>query len=169
MELPRLASHEGCFASYCARSIDGLSGRTSGRLRLGYVRPHSAYAIGGTAKLVLHPTTGPRHFPGDYGPAELLEQGQRRSIRRSRRTVLRDYGPREAASSRRRAVGTTGPFQGPRADREQRTPLSTLQGPQYHSRNYGPGWIRRTALPEYTAASGRHDHATFWERVNESV
>ncbi len=30
-------------------------------------------------------------------------------VRRSRRTVLRDYGPEEAASSRRRAVGTTGP------------------------------------------------------------
>jgi hypothetical protein len=42
---------EGCFASYCARSIDGLSERTTGRL--GYVRPHSAHAIGGTAELAL--------------------------------------------------------------------------------------------------------------------
>ena len=105
----------------------------------------------------------------DYGPTGLLEQGQRRRIRRSRRTILRDYGPQEAASSRRRAVGTTGPFQGPRADREQRTPPSTPPGPQYHSRDYGPGWIRRTAMPEYTAASGRHDHATFRERADESV
>jgi hypothetical protein len=33
------------------------------------------------------------HFPSDYGPAGLLEQGQRRrtGIRRSRRTVLLDY------------------------------------------------------------------------------
>ena len=37
------------------------------------------------------PTTGPRHFPSDNGPDGLLEQGQRRRIRRSRRTVLRDY------------------------------------------------------------------------------
>ncbi len=59
----------------------------------------------------------------DYGPAGLLEQWQRRRTRRSRRTVLRDYWPKEAARSRRQAVGTTGPFQGPRANREQRTPL----------------------------------------------
>ena len=75
----------------------------------------------------------------DYWPDGLLEQGQSRRIRRSRRTVPRDYGPKEAASSRRRAVGTTGPFQGPRADREQRTPPSSSpQGPQYLPRNYGP-------------------------------
>jgi hypothetical protein len=88
-------------------------------------------------QLVLHPTAGPRHFPSDYGPAGLLEQGQRRRIRRSRRTVLRDYGPKEAASSRRRAVGTTGPFKGPLADREQRTPPSTPPGPQYPSGTMG--------------------------------
>ncbi len=78
-------------------------------------------------------------LPSDYGPAWLLEQGQRRRIRWSRRTVLRDYRPKtvlrdyrpkEAASSRRRDVGTTGPFQGPRADREQRTPPSNPPGPQ---------------------------------------
>ncbi len=38
IELPRLARPKGCFASYCARSIDGPSGRTTGQL--GYVRPH---------------------------------------------------------------------------------------------------------------------------------
>jgi hypothetical protein len=59
---------------------------------------------------------------------QLLEQGQRSRIRWSSRTVLRDYGPKEAASSRRRAVGTAGPFQGPRADREQRTPPSNPPG-----------------------------------------
>ena len=71
-------------------------------------------------------------LPSDYGPAGLLEQGQRRRIiRQSRRTVLRDYGPEEAASSRRRAVGTAGPFQGLLADREQRTPPTTPPGTQY--------------------------------------
>ncbi len=49
----------------------------------------------------------------DYGPAGLLEQGQRRCILRSRRIVLRDYGPEEAARSSCRAVGTPGPFRGP--------------------------------------------------------
>ena len=33
----------------------------------------------------------------DYGPDGLLEQGQRSSIRRSSRIVLRDYWPEEAA------------------------------------------------------------------------
>ena len=101
-------------------------------------------------------------LPSDYGPAALVEQGQRSRIRLSRRTVLLDYWQKEAAGSRRRAVGTTGPFQGPRVDREQRTPPSTQQGPQYPSMD----WIRRL---EYTAASARHDHATFWERADESV
>ena len=108
-------------------------------------------------------------LPSANGPAGLLEQGQRRRIRRSRRTVLRDYGPEEAARSRRRAVGTTGPFQGPPADREQRTPPSIPPGPQYPPKNYWPGRIRRTAMQEYTAASGQHNHATFWERADESV
>ncbi len=97
------------------------------------------------------------------GRQGLLEHGQRRSIRRGRRTVLRDYGQEEAASSRRRAVGTAGPFQGPRADREQRTPPLTPPG-ELRARR-----IRRTAMPEYTAASRRRDHATFRERANVSV
>ena len=50
-ELPQRALLKGCFAAYCARSIDELSGRTTGRL--GYDRPDSAYAIGGTAELAL--------------------------------------------------------------------------------------------------------------------
>ncbi len=61
----------------------------------------------------------------------------------------RDYGPEEAAGSRRRAVGTAEPFQGLRADQEQWTPLSTPQGQQYLPRNYGPdgsaGWLCRSA------------------------
>ena len=42
-----LVSDECCFAAYCARSIDELSGRTTGRLR--YIRPDTAHAIQGTA------------------------------------------------------------------------------------------------------------------------
>ncbi len=176
VELPQQARPKGYFASYCATSIDGLLERTTGRLRYVWLAAfslcHRRDGRAGTTilQLVSHPTTtGPRHFPSDNGPDGLLEQGQRRRIRRSSRTVLRDYWPKKAASSSRRAVGTAGPFQGPRADWEQRTPPSTPPGPQYHSRDYGPGWIRQTAMPEYTAASGRHDHATFWERADESV
>ncbi len=51
LELPRLARPKGCFTAYYARSIDELSRRTTGRL--GYDRPDSAYAIGGTAELAL--------------------------------------------------------------------------------------------------------------------
>ena len=40
-----------CFAAYHARSIDELSGRTTGLL--GYIRPDLAHAIGGTAELAL--------------------------------------------------------------------------------------------------------------------
>ncbi len=44
-----------CFAAYYARSIDELSGRTTGGStgRLGYDGPDSAYAIGRTAELAL--------------------------------------------------------------------------------------------------------------------
>jgi len=51
VELPRLASLKGFFAAYYARSIEELSGHTTGRL--GYDRQDSAYAIGGTAELAL--------------------------------------------------------------------------------------------------------------------
>ncbi len=51
VELPLLARSKGCFAAYYARSIDRLSGRTTGQL--GYDRPDSAYAIGGTVELAL--------------------------------------------------------------------------------------------------------------------
>ncbi len=164
-----------CFATYCARSIDELlyaqraDSDTSGRIQRMPSEGLQSWHYDTPSSLASYYRT--KALPSDYGPAGLLEQGQRRRIRRSRRTVLWDYGPKEAASSRRRAVGTTGPSQGPRADREQRTPPSTLPGPQYLSGNYGPGWIRRTAImmPEYTAASGRHDHATFRERTDESV
>ncbi len=53
MEERVMSNNDGgsCFAARCARSMDELSGRTTGRL--GYVRPRSACAIGGTAELAL--------------------------------------------------------------------------------------------------------------------
>ncbi len=120
VELPRLARPKGCFAAYYARSKDELSGRTTGRL--GNDRPHSAYAIGGTAELALqnsnlspHPTTRPRHLSVTTGRQGLLEQGQRRSIRQSRRTVH----------------GTTG-------RRKQQVAAAELSVPQDLSKHYGP-------------------------------
>ena len=37
------------------------------------------------------------------------------------------------------------------------------------SRDYWPGGASRRTKPEYPAASGRHDHATFRERAEASV
>ena len=37
------------------------------------------------------------------------------------------------------------------------------------ARDYGPGRIRRMVMPECTAASGLHDHATILDRADESV
>ena len=103
------------------------------------------------------------------GRQGLLEQGQRRSIRQSRRTVLRDYGPEEAASSRRRAVGTAGPFQGLRADLEQRTPPTIPPGPQYLQGTTGldgsAGGLCRSAPRQADDTTTR----TFLERADESV
>jgi len=51
VELPRLARPKECFAAHDGGSIDELSGHTTGRL--GYIRPTTAHAIGGTAELAL--------------------------------------------------------------------------------------------------------------------
>ncbi len=157
VELPRLARPKRCFAAYCARSMDELLGhyRQTWIRQAGFSLCHRRDGRAGTTilQLVSASYNRTKALPSDYGPARLLEQGQHRTIRR-RRTVLRDYVPEEAASSRRRAVGTTGPFQGPRADREQRTLPSIPPWPQYLSRTYGPGRIRRMAMLKYTAASG---------------
>ncbi len=85
-----------CFAAYDVRSTDELSGCTMGRL--GYIRPDTAYAIGGTAELALRysiisaSTTEPKHYSVmTTGRPGVLEHGQRRRTRRGRRTV---YGTR---------------------------------------------------------------------------
>jgi hypothetical protein len=62
----RLVRPKGCFAAYDNRSIDELSGCTTGRLR--YTGPTTAHAIGGTAELALRystiaaSTAGPSHY-----------------------------------------------------------------------------------------------------------
>ncbi len=106
-------------------------------------------------QLVSASDDGTKALISDYGPAGQQEQGQRRRIRRSSRTVLRDYGPKEAASSRRRAAGTAGPFRGLRADQEQRTPPTTPPGPQYLQ-----GTTGRTDLPDGYAGVHRGKRTT---------
>ncbi len=101
-----------CLAAYYARSIDELSGRTTGRL--GYVRPNSAYVIGGTAELALrysnqcpHPTTGPRHFRVTTGQPGCWSMGN-------------------AAAS----AGVAGPFYGTTGKRKQQVAAAELSVPQ---------------------------------------
>jgi hypothetical protein len=48
---PTSPPEKGCFAAYDVRSINELSGRTTGRL--GDFRPDTAHSIGGTAELAL--------------------------------------------------------------------------------------------------------------------
>ncbi len=105
-------------------------------------------------QLVSTPDDWTKAISSDYGPAGLPEQGRCHYISRSCRIVLRDYGPEEAASSRRRAVCNAGPFQGLRADREQRTQPDDSAGAAVPARDYGQGRIRRMAMMECTAASG---------------
>jgi hypothetical protein len=131
-----------------------------GQTRIHQVRyspRHRGYGRAGTSILQLvsasHDRT--RALISDYGQAGLLEQGQCSRIRRSRRIVLRDYGQEEAASSRRLAVGTAGPFQGLRADREQRTQPTTPPGPQYLQRTTG-----RTDPPDGYAGVHRGKRTT---------
>jgi hypothetical protein len=64
VELPRLARPKGsrCFVAHYARSIDELSGRTTGRL--GHIRQDTAHAIGGTARLVRYSIISTSPFRG---------------------------------------------------------------------------------------------------------
>ena len=87
----------------------------------------------------------------DYGPAGAAGAWATPPHPLGPQDRLRDYGPEEAAGRRRRAVGTARHFQGLQAYREQRTPPSTLQGPQYLSGTTGrtdppDGYARSTPL-----------------------
>ncbi len=83
-------------------------------------------------------------------------------------------------------AGAAGSFYETTGRRKQRVAAAELSVPQDLSkadaaddsagaavpaRDYGPGRIRRMAMPECTAANGRHNHATLRdrERADESV
>ena len=76
----RVYDIQACFAAHGGGSIDELSGRTTGRL--GYIRPTTAHAIGGTAELALRYSYHPRIFRR----AEPLQGAT------TGRTVLWEYG-----------------------------------------------------------------------------
>ncbi len=85
------------------------------------------------------------------------------------------------------SAGAAGPFYGTTSRRKQRVAAAELSVPQDLSKDYGPtgssgrrrrlrrgkglraGRIRRMAMQECTTESGRHDHATFRKRADESV
>ncbi len=127
------------------RSIDELSGRTTGRL--GDIRPDTAHAIGGTAELALRYslisalTAGPKRYsvmvmgrPGAAGACATPPHPPGPQDR------LRDYGPARAADAAAESAGAAGPF-----------------------RDYGPAGSsgrrrrrRRTAVP-FRGTTGRTD------------
>ena len=145
VELPRLARPKGCFATHgggLGWSIDGLSRSTTGRL--GYIRPTTAHAIGGTAELALRYS----YHLLIFRRAEPLQGAT------TGRTRLQEYGGNAVASAE-----AAGPFRdyGPgrsRRRRRRRRRRSTFQGLR-------AGWSGGRTKPEYPATSGRHDHATF--------
>ncbi len=95
----------------------------------------------------------------------LLEHGQRRCIRRGRRTVLRDYGQEEAAAELRVLQDLSKDY-GPTESSGRRR---RLRWGRSISKGLRAGRIRWMAMLECIAASGRHDHVTFRERADETV
>jgi hypothetical protein len=131
--------------------------------RLGHIRPTTAHAIGGTAELALRYS---QHHLSTYRRARLLQ------VATTGRTGSLSMG--NAAAS----AGAAGPPPGLRAGPEQadaiRTTLSGDYGPGRSSghrrcfrrsrstfQGLRAGRASRRTTMEYTAASGRHDHATF--------
>jgi hypothetical protein len=109
-------------------------------------------------------TRRPRHFSVTYGRPNCRSKGnaaasagaagsfyettgrRKQRVATAELSVLsKDYGPTGSSGRRRRLRRCRSTCKGLRA-----------------------GWIRRMVIPEYTAASGRHDHATFGERADES-
>ncbi len=162
-----------CFATYSATSKDEAIGTHYGPTRIRQAEFSLCCRRDGRAgttilQLVSASDDRTKALPSDYGPAGLLEQGQCRRIRRSRRTVLRDYGPEEAASHRPSCrYHRTFPRNTGRPGAADAAVDSA--GAAVPSEELRAGRICRMAMPEYTAASGRHDHATFRERADESV
>jgi hypothetical protein len=76
---------KGGFAAYYARSIDELSGRTTGRL--GYDRPDSAYAM--------IPSEGRQSWHYDTPSLQLVSASNDQT-----KTLISDYGPAGAAGAR---------------------------------------------------------------------
>ena len=76
----RVYDIQACFAAHGGGSIDELSGRTTGRL--GYIRPTTAHAIGGTAELALRYS----YHLCIFRRAEPLQGAT------TGRTVLQEYG-----------------------------------------------------------------------------
>jgi len=137
----RVYDIQACFAAHGGGSIDELSGRTTGRL--GYIRPTTAHAIGGTAELALrysyhlHLPPGRAASRSDYGPDGAAGVWSNAVVSAGAAGPFRDYGPDRSRRRRRR-----------------RRRRSTFQGLR-------AGWSGGRTKPEYPATSGRHDHATF--------
>jgi hypothetical protein len=118
--------------------------------RLGYIRPTSAHAIGGTEQpelallysFISSSTAGPKHHSVmTTGWTELLEHGRRRSIRRGRST-FRDYGPDGAADRLSRSTPQLADDTSTRPSSSKPTRQSDAldQEPIEACRSYGSGY-----------------------------
>ncbi len=97
----------------------------------------------------------------------LLEHGQRRRICRGRRT---DYGTTGRTDQRKPpSCLHSRPFPGTTGLAGAADAAVDSAGAAVPSEELRAGRIRRMAMLEYTAASGRLDHATFRERADASV
>ncbi len=102
------------------------------------------------------------------GRPGLPEHGQRRRIRRGRRTV---YGTTGRTEQREAAVELSAPqdLSGTMGRPGAADAAIDSAGAAVPFEEARAGRIRRMATPEYIAASGRIDHTTFQEGADASV
>ncbi len=159
------------------RTIDELSGRTTGRL--GDIRLDTVHrdAIGGTAELALQYYTNLCTLRPDPSTTQWRLRAGRGAggwttsphpSPPGPQDRLRDYGPDEAADTTAELPapqdlpGNTGRLRA--ADAAVYSAVAAVLSEELPALR-----IRRMAMPEYTAASGRLNHATFRERADASV
>jgi hypothetical protein len=100
-------------------------------------------------------------FSDDYGPDGAAGAWATPPHPPGPQDHLWDYGPDGAADAAAAAVGIAGPGAADAAVDSAGVAVSFEE--------LLAGRIRRRSIPEYTAASGRLDHATFRERADASV
>jgi hypothetical protein len=174
MELPRLARPKGCFAAYDLRRRSKDDALRTDSDTSGGIQPTPSE--GGEGQQSWHYDTPlisafydwtQAPLPSDYGPAGAAGAWATPPHPPGPQDRLREYGQAaDAAAELLQAPqdlpGTTGR---PRAADAAVDSAGAAEPPE-ELRARRICWM---AMPEYTAASRRHDHATFLERADASV